>query len=356
MKRDSHQGVIAFLSEEGIDDGTSDEADTEEEATADALATSEQNTNHEGNDKNEPRGDESPKTASTLVGAATCPVTPATVILPVTVSPLQPTVTTATTPATATTSSSPSPSGCSGSSSGNSSGSSSGSSDTTSQSSEPTMPAAASASIDDSPANSDDTCPPPPQEQEAHKRSRKPCTRGFGPQTTVDGKHTVLDVPNHYSLIYGSKLAELQQDAKSYHKLKSALLGQEKCNWNPLARRHLAAGMMQIPHASFTGVEQLIPCVVAAIFAAADIKVNPENLSKSCPSENLLQEIVRDGAVDCLLWLMDELKKAHAVVLTAWLRYSVGGTKLSDASGVCAWLSMAVEDRLRMWVTQSITR
>jgi hypothetical protein len=110
-------------------------------------------------------------------------------------------------------------------------------------------------------------------------------------------------------------LAELQQDAKSFHKLKNGLLGQAKCNWNPLARRHLAAGMMPILYASFTGVEQLIPCVVAAIFGAADIKVDTKSLPKNCPSENLLKEIVRDGAVDCLLWLMDELKKAHAVFL-----------------------------------------
>ena len=106
-----------------------------------------------------------------------------------------------------------------------------------------------------------------------------------------------------------------KQDAKSHHKLKSALPGQEERDWNPLACRHLAAGMMQIPRASFTGVEQLVLCAVAAIFAAADIKVNPKHLSKSCPSEISLQEIVCDGAVDCLLWQMDELKKARAAFL-----------------------------------------
>jgi hypothetical protein len=127
------------------------------------------------------------------------------------------------------------------------------------------------------------------QEQEGYKRPRKPYTRGFGPQTTADGKHTVQDIPNHYSLIYGSTLAEVQQDAKSYHKLKNALLGQAKCNWNPLACWHLEAGMMQIPYASFTGVEQLIMCVTAAIFAVADIKVDTESLPKKCPSENLLK-------------------------------------------------------------------
>jgi hypothetical protein len=84
-------------------------------------------------------------------------------------------------------------------------------------------------------------------------------------------------------------LAELQQDAKSFHKLKNALLGQTKCNWNPLARWHLAAGMMQIPYASFTGVEQLIPCVVASIFAAADIKVDTKSLAKNCPSRDCLR-------------------------------------------------------------------
>jgi hypothetical protein len=72
---------------------------------------------------------------------------------------------------------------------------------------------------------------------------------------------------------------------------------------------------MQITYASFTGVEQLIPCVVASIFAAADIKVDSKILPKNCPSENSLKEIVRDGAADCLLWLMDEVKKAHAVFL-----------------------------------------
>jgi hypothetical protein len=155
------------------------------------------------------------------------------------------------------------------------------------------------------------------QEQEGYKRPRNPYTRGFGPQTTtVDGKHTVQDVPNHNSLIYGSTLAELQQDAKSFRKkLKNALLGQTKCIWNSLARWHLAAGMMQIPFASFTGVEELIPCVIAAIFAAAGMKADPKCLPKNCPSENLLKEIVRNGAVDCLLWLMDELEKAHPVFL-----------------------------------------
>ena len=43
--------------------------------------------------------------------------------------------------------------------------------------------------------------------------------------------------------------------------------------------------------------------------------MNPEHLSKIGPSENLLRDIVRDGAGDCLLWLMDELKKADAVFL-----------------------------------------
>ena len=113
-------------------------------------------------------------------------------------------------------------------------------------------------------------------------------------------------------------MAELQQDASqelSQTKKRIITTRHEKCNCNPLARRHLAAGMMQIPYASFTGVEQLVPCVVAAIFAANDTKVNPEHLSKIGPSENLLRDIVRDGAGDCLLWLMDELKKADAVFL-----------------------------------------
>jgi hypothetical protein len=64
----------------------------------------------------------------------------------------------------------------------------------------------------------------------------------------------------------------MHQDAKSNHKLKNALLGQAKGNWNLLACRHLAAGMMQIPYASFTGVEQLIPCVIAAIFASCSCR------------------------------------------------------------------------------------
>jgi hypothetical protein len=153
------------------------------------------------------------------------------------------------------------------------------------------------------------------QEQGGYKQPQKPYTTRFDPQTTADGKYTVQDVPNHYSLIYGSTLAELQQDAKSYHKLKNALLGQAKCNWNPLAHWHLAARMMQSLYASFTRVEQLIPCVVAGIFAAAGIKVDTKSLPQNCPSRNLLKEIFRDGAVDCLLCLMDELKKAHAVFL-----------------------------------------
>jgi hypothetical protein len=52
----------------------------------------------------------------------------------------------------------------------------------------------------------------------------------------------------------------------------------------------------------------------AAIFAAAPIKMDTKSLP-NCPSENLLKEIVCNGAVDCLLWPIDGLKKAHAVFL-----------------------------------------
>jgi hypothetical protein len=118
----------------------------------------------------------------------------------------------------------------------------------------------------------------------------------------------------------GSTLGELQQDAKNHHKLKSALQGQDCCKWNPLARRHLAAGMMQIPHASFTGVEQLVPCVVADVFAAADVKVDPRAFKKNGPSENTLKEVVRNAAVECLFCLMDELKGAQAAFLVSLQR------------------------------------
>jgi hypothetical protein len=62
--------------------------------------------------------------------------------------------------------------------------------------------------------------------------------------------------------------------------------------------------MMHILYSSFTGVEQLIPCVIAVILAAAIIKVDSESFPKNCPSESLLKAFVGDGAVDCLFWLM----------------------------------------------------
>jgi hypothetical protein len=344
VKRISYQGVQSFLSLKGIRHDTCDDDEASytnkenHDDVHDNIVTA-------ADGKDEPPSD-IPKTSSSTI--------PATIILPATFTPTTATAS-ATTSLDATSASTRS----------------SAISDTSSQSSEPMTPASddpnpllqeeegdatsastrSSASSDTSSQSSEPTTPasddPNPTlqeeegEEEGYKRPRKPYTRRFGPQTTADGKFTVQDVPNHYSLIYGSTLAELQQDAKSFHKLKNALLGQAKCNWNPLARRHLAAGMMQIPYPSFTGVEQLIPCVVASTFAAADIKVITKSLPKNCPSENLLKEIVLDGAVDCLLRLMDELKKAHAVfhwhaikvterVSTTWLRFSVGGTKLSD--------------------------
>jgi hypothetical protein len=36
---------------------------------------------------------------------------------------------------------------------------------------------------------------------------------------------------------------------------------------------------------------------------------------KTIVGENLLKDITHDGAVDCLLWLMNELKMAHAIFL-----------------------------------------
>jgi hypothetical protein len=191
VKRISYQGVQSFLLLEGIHHDTCD--GDEANYTTGAMGTNEENHDDDHDDmvntangKDEPPGD-IPETSSTTI--------PATIILP---APLPPTTATAsaTTSLDATSASS--------------------SSDTSSQSGEP------SASSDPNPTL---------QEQEGYKRPRKPYTKRFDPQTTADGKYTVQDVPNHYSLIiYGSTLAELQQDAKSFHELKNALLGQAKCN------------------------------------------------------------------------------------------------------------------------------
>jgi hypothetical protein len=142
------------------------------------------------NGEDEPRGD-IPETSSLQLVDDTTSTIPAAIILPATIIPPPTTAT-----ASATTSLDAS----------SASTISSGSRHTSSQ----------SASDDPNPTL---------QEQEGYKRPRKPYTRGVGPQTTVHGKHTVQDVPNHYSLIYGSALAELQQDAKSYHKLKQNATG-----------------------------------------------------------------------------------------------------------------------------------
>jgi hypothetical protein len=136
------------------------------------------------------------------------------------------------------------------------------------------------------------------------------------------GKYIVKGVPNNCTVIETHLLEGWKAKAAKYDSIVDVVAGRKKFSWNDHGKRHLAAGLMEIPYASFYGVSQFIPSLYAGLFAASNIPlgdggIEPEAIARNSPSEQALQRIVMDGAADCLLWMQSRLSKAEAVFLGA---------------------------------------
>ena len=127
--------------------------------------------------------------------------------------------------------------------------------------------------------------------------------------------HVVEGVPQNYEVHQKNRIAVLEKKASEFDRLMQVTTGHERFSWNDLGRRHLCAGLMEVPYASLYGMEQLLPCVMMGMFAAADIDVDPERVARNCPSHPTLRSIVLNGAADCLIWVKAPIAKAKAVFI-----------------------------------------
>ena len=158
-----------------------------------------------------------------------------------------------------------------------------------------------------SPGSSNDESP-------THRTKRRKHERQHSSHVTNQGD-VIEKVPNNLNFRTANYMSQLENKQVKYDLLEKMAGGSDQCNWNDRARAHLAAGMAQLPCASFYGLEQFIPCVVMALFAAANIALVVDQVGKSCPSESNLSGMVAEGAANCLLWLSTQVASARAVFL-----------------------------------------
>ena len=72
--------------------------------------------------------------------------------------------------------------------------------------------------------------------------------------------------------------------------------------------------MIQNPSISFYSFEQIIPLVVASLFADANVDLDAKKLGMSCPSANALKDILKDGAVDVIAYIRDLIRKNNSPI------------------------------------------
>lgn len=128
------------------------------------------------------------------------------------------------------------------------------------------------------------------------------------------GGRLVKDVPSNFTLTLKTFLSQLEKDHSKVVRLEKAV-SKGKFDWGHEARILLAAGFAEIPQASRYAVEQMVPCVIAALLTEAGIDFDPEKLATSLPSAATLDTIIKEAAADCLLVKQEAISKCKTVCL-----------------------------------------
>ena len=160
--------------------------------------------------------------------------------------------------------------------------------------------------------------------------------------TTKQG-YVVHGVPNNFTLVAKNTYAKLENKAKAYDRLIVVCHSARRFCWNEHACTLLAQGMIQIPSVSFFGFEQCVPCIIAALLAAAHIDFVADHIAECCPSQQTLQDIIVAGAGSTLLWLQEKLGNTDAVFLSCDKGHRKG---VDHFAKILSWWDKE-EDRVR---------
>ena len=80
--------------------------------------------------------------------------------------------------------------------------------------------------------------------------------------------------------VSGNHLSRIKKKAKGYDNIMAATHVNKQFNWNDEARTYLAAGMTQVPAASFYGLARALPFFFAAMLIASSIVIDADSLTR----------------------------------------------------------------------------
>jgi hypothetical protein len=95
----------------------------------------------------------------------------------------------------------------------------------------------------------------------------------------------------------------VKSKAETFNRIMEATHGNKAFSWNTQACALLAAGMMQVPAASFHVLSRALPFFFATALVAETVAIDLAQLAVNCPSAQTLQDVVIEGAV-CALSLL----------------------------------------------------
>jgi hypothetical protein len=115
--------------------------------------------------------------------------------------------------------------------------------------------------------------PEPEKEKRAYKRSYQ--------DIITSGGDVIKGVPGHMEAVSGNHLSRIKKKAKGYDTIMAATHVNKQFNWNDEARTYLAAGMTQVPAASFYGLARAHPFFFAAMLIASSIVIDSRQFDEA---------------------------------------------------------------------------
>ena len=114
--------------------------------------------------------------------------------------------------------------------------------------------------------------PEPEKEKRAYKRSYQ--------DIITSGGNVIKGIPGHMEAVSSNHQSRIKKKAKGYDNIMAATHINKQFNWNDEARTYLAAGMMQVPAASFYGLARALPFFFTAMLIASSIVINADSLMR----------------------------------------------------------------------------
>ena len=96
----------------------------------------------------------------------------------------------------------------------------------------------------------------------------------------TSGGNIIKGIPGHMEAVSSNHQSRIKKKVKGYDNIMAATHINKQFNWNDEARTYLAAGMMQVPAASFYGLARALLFFFAAMLIASSIVIDVNSLTR----------------------------------------------------------------------------